>query len=92
MIISEDELAEEIGDFTWNFGEEFLIETKFGNFIWSDPDYQGTGEIHSFKGDVKAWNKKNNIPYGRSKGKHQIGRYCGDFKLVEDYFETTKEK
>jgi len=32
-----------VGEFTWDFGNKFYIETKIGNFVWStfDPDYNG---------------------------------------------------
>lgn len=28
-----------IGSFTWNYNKMFFIETKEGNFEWSDPEY-----------------------------------------------------
>ena len=65
-----------IGTFTWNFGQEFFIETAEGNYIWNDPDYSGDNTIRKFNGTYDEWCKKTNIPYGRDKGVHRIGDYC----------------
>ena len=68
-----------IGSFTWNYNKMFFIETKEGNFEWSDPEYlSGTNEIHPFKGTYNDWRIKENIPFGRDKGKHSIRDYCGE--------------
>lgn len=70
---------ETTGSFTWNYGNEFLIETKDGNYTWSDPSYHGgTNEIKRYTGDYKKWCEDNNIPFGRDKGSHMIKTYCGD--------------
>lgn len=67
-----------VGDFVWSFGQNFFVETEVGNFIWSDPDYNGDNTLKKFDGDYKKWCRFEHIPYGRSKGKHVIRRYCGD--------------
>lgn len=67
------------GSFTWNYGNEFLIETADGNYIWSDPSYHGgTNTIRKYSGDYKEWCADNNIPFGRCKGTHIVRNYCGD--------------
>ena len=71
-----------IADFTWGFANEFFLETKEGNFVWSDPDYQGDNTIKPFNGNYLQWCKRCCIPYGREKGTHTIRGYCGeDVKL-----------
>lgn len=73
------DLLNEIGYFTWNFGNNFFIETSQGNFTWSDPDYPGgTNEIQKFYGTYRDWIKAENISYGRDKGTHKIRDYCGE--------------
>ena len=67
-----------VADFTWGFGCHFFLETEDGNFIWSDPEYQGDNTIKQFNGDYKEWCSKSNIPFGRDKGSHTIRGYCGE--------------
>lgn len=65
--------------FTWNFGNEFFLESANGNYTWSDPSYHGgTNEIKKFNGTYKEWCEQNNIPFGRCKGYHTVKDYCGD--------------
>lgn len=80
-MIDRENIANLVGSFTWNFSNEFFIETQDGNFVWSDPDYMGTGYISEYPGTYEQWIKKQGIPYGRDKGKHMIGSFCGDFKI-----------
>lgn len=74
--MTREEVANLVGEFTWDFGQEFFIETKQGNFVWSDPDYNGSGELRPYSGSYDKWIKRG---MGRSKGLHRIGDYCGDF-------------
>lgn len=68
-----------IAEFTWFWNHHFFLETKEGNFIWSDPDYPGgNNTIRSYNGTLQDYCKESNIPYGRSKGKHSIRGYCGE--------------
>ena len=70
--------VEDIADFTWSFHHTFFLETDKGNDVWSDPDYEGVESIiRPFKGDLQDWYKSEGIPFGRSKGRHTIGGYCG---------------
>jgi hypothetical protein len=78
--LTKEELAKLEGEFTWNFGSYFFIETSQGNFIWHDPDYGGDGSIQSYQGTYQKWIGSS---FGRSKGNHIIGNYCGDFSYKE---------
>lgn len=69
---------ETLGKFTWNFGNKFFIETSEGNYVWSDPDYNGDNVINKYDGEYKDWIKDEAIPYGRDKGYHTILEYCGN--------------
>lgn len=77
------------GHFTWNFGQEFFIETDSGNYVWKDPDYQGDNTIVSYVGSYMEWCKTNKIPFGRDKGHHKIKEYCGDVTLQESILGKT---
>jgi hypothetical protein len=76
-----EELIAAEGDFSWNYGNEFFIETKFGNYIWSDPDYSGNHTIRRFSGSCKEYTKSCNIPFLRDKGKH----------IIKDYIENVEK-
>ena len=67
-----------IANFCWSFGMYFFLETRHGNFIWSDPDYGGDNTIKKFNGDLKRFLKKIDIPFARDKGQHRISSYCGE--------------
>lgn len=87
VVVTKELLLELVGDFTWDFGHQFFIETEVGNFVWSDPDYQGDDTMRLFKGSYNDWigGQGGFGAFGRSKGRHQISRYCGDkFTLVLD--------
>jgi hypothetical protein len=72
------------GDFTWDFGCQFFIETSKGNYIWSDPDYNGDNTIKKFSGTINDYFNHPDIAWGRDKGRHIIRNYCGDdVKIVE---------
>jgi len=72
------------GEFSWNFNKLFFIETNKGNFVWSDPDYNGDNTIKPFDGTLKDFLKQQNIPCVRDKGFHTIRHYCGDnVKIME---------
>ena len=79
--MTKEVLGNVTGDFTWDFGMEFFIETIFGNFIWSDPDYGGSGVIKSTPLTYKQWVRPTGV--GRDKGIHHIKDYCGDFTYEE---------
>jgi hypothetical protein len=82
--MTKEQLAQTVGEFVWLFSYEFFIETAIGNFIWKDPDYNGDGSIRKYDGNLKQYLQKTHIPFGRDKGKHLIGDYCGDFSFKED--------
>lgn len=82
-MLKRSEVENLIGDFTWDFGRQFFIETNKGNFVWSDPDYNGDNKLTPYDGSYKDWIKSPR--YGRDKGKHRIGDYCENFIYDVDY-------
>jgi len=74
--VTKEQLLELIGDFTWDFGSHFFIETDEGNFSWHDPDYGGDNTIERVDMCLRDW--LGDVPYGRAKGRHRIGGYCGE--------------
>lgn len=69
--------------FSWGFSDEFFLETAKGNFIWSDPDYQGNNTIRPFPCNHTDWCKAYKIDFSRDKGRHTIEDYCGkDVKIL----------
>lgn len=79
--MTKEKLAGMVGEFTWDFGQNFFIETSEGNFVWSDPAYNGDNTIRPYNGTVEDYFGNS---FGRDKGKHYIGKYCGDqFTLVD---------
>ena len=68
-----------IGEFTWLWGHEFFITTPEGNWIYSDPDYDGgDNTIRKIENTLVEYLKIHHLPYGRDKGQHTIGQYCGE--------------
>ena len=74
-----DELGNLIGEFSWDFGHFFFIETERGNFLWSDPQYCGTNEIKAFSADLEQARWYLGVPMMRDKGSHRIKDYCPGF-------------
>lgn len=80
--MNKETLMNLMGEFTWNFGQQFFIETAQGNFIWSDPDYNGDNTIRKYHGTIHDFFPGDS--YSRE-GKHVIGKYCDPmFTLVDD--------
>lgn len=71
-----------VGSFSWSFGETFFVETSEGNWVWSDPEYQGDNTLTRWKGTHKQWCKSIGIPFSRDKGKHLIRDYCGENVII----------
>jgi hypothetical protein len=65
-----------IAEFTWGFSDRFLLETEHGNFIWSDPDYNGDNSIKPYHGDPRNFVEPGFS--GRCKGTYRIRHYCGE--------------
>lgn len=72
------ELLNSTGRFTWDFGQHFFVETSIGNFVWSDPQYNGNNTFERYVGSFEDWLKEIDIPFGRDKGEHFISSFCGD--------------
>lgn len=70
-------------EFTWSFGNQFFLETKYGNYIWNDPEYGGDNIISKFEGGIFDWYRSRGIPFGRAKGHHIIKEYCGKAVIIK---------
>lgn len=80
MAITVEDIKNTRGHFTWSFiGPKYFVETPYGNFIWSDPQYpDGDNMLVRYKKPFTDWIRELKIPYGRDKGSHVIREYCGD--------------
>lgn len=68
-----------IASFTWMFNHLFFLETNVGNFIWSDAGYPGgDNTIRPYTGTLREFCREIEVPFGRDKGTHFIGDYCGE--------------
>ena len=76
--LTKEQVGDLVGDFTWDFDNKFFIKTRKGNFVWSDPGYNGTNILTPFNGGLKEF-FKDSYCYGRAKGTHVIKDYCNDF-------------
>jgi hypothetical protein len=79
-MIGLDTTATFIFDFVGNFLLEVPTANGFEYFVWSDPDYgNGDNTIRPYHQStlVKRHGKPENF-WGRDKGRHTIGGYCGD--------------
>lgn len=76
--MTKEDVASLVGEFSWDFGDTFFIETSEGNFIWRDPSYNGDNTIRPFSGSYEDFIAKNDIPFCRSKGTHVISSYIGE--------------
>lgn len=74
------------GEFAWLYGQEFLIMTPNGNFVWSSPEYGGTGEIFKTHLPATAFGEM------RGKGPCLIGRRCGNFTYNGKTYEEEKKR
>lgn len=67
-----------IATFFWAYNHRFFLETPYGNFIWSDPDYPGgNNTIIEFDGSYREWLDCEHLENARWKGQHRIVDYCG---------------
>jgi hypothetical protein len=78
----KEQLLNSVGEFTWDFGCQFFVETQLGNYVWSDPDYNGDNTLKRFNGNYPQWCKQRGIPYGRDKGRHVVKNYCSDNVII----------
>lgn len=73
------------GRFTWMWTDKFFIETQAGNFIWSDPGYNGDNTLTKTNLTYKQYCREAGAPgFGRCKGNHIINVYCGDQVIVKE--------
>lgn len=73
-----------VASFTWMWGPEFFLETDVGNYIWSDPEYNGDNTIRPYAGSYQSYLREIGMGCGRDKGKHFIRDYCGDQVKIEE--------
>ncbi len=71
MAITLDSVCE----FTWGFGREYLIKVGTEYYVWSDPEFEGTNQIRPYKGNLQDITSQ--WLFGKHKGIHRIGDYCG---------------
>lgn len=83
-LLTLDQIKNLTGDFAWDFGCYFFIETEVGNFIWSDPEYNGDGSIRPTDKTYIEYIRSSKIPFMRDKGTHKIGEYCKTIIRVGD--------
>lgn len=76
--ITDEQLLNTRAEFISSFGLEWFVVTHYGNYIWSDVDYGGDNSMIKTNETREQWLRRNKIPYGRSKGKHVIRKYCGE--------------
>ena len=80
-VINPHLTLDDAADFTWDFGCRFLLETKFGNYVWYDPDYEGgDNTIHPWYGNPLDFTERGFS--GRWKGNHIIREFCGPNALI----------
>lgn len=66
-----------VAEFTYGFGQLFLLKVKGKFYVWSDPDYEGgDNTIGEYTGNPSNFAGPNFM--GRYKGIHRIGDYCGE--------------
>ena len=81
------------GEFTWNYGSTFFIQTKEGNYVWRAKSYNGDGTVRPFAGSYADWCKHESIPFGRDKGLHEIADYIDeDFEYLPEMVVTPQNK
>ena len=83
MLADKEALIGAMATFTWYFGQDWLVETEFGNFHWKDPDYKGDNTMTLFNGSHIQFRDHVNVGMGRDKGLRSIEKVCGtEFTLV----------
>ena len=70
--ITLDSMAE----FTWDFGNRFLLKCNNKYYVWSDPYYKGDNTIRPYSGNPLHFTTPGFA--GRSKGMNLIRNKCGD--------------
>jgi hypothetical protein len=82
--MTKEQFLNAIGDFTWTFGKDFIIEVAGNYFIWADPDYNGDNSVR----EVSAHEVRNFFAepksrfMGRCKGSHVVKEYIGTEEIT----------
>ncbi len=74
--------------FTWFWSDRFFVETEAGNFVWSDPSYNGDNTLTRFDGDIEDFCETYYYDFGRDKGEHLIKDYCGSEVVLAESTES----
>lgn len=77
-ITTRDELLNAFADFTWCWGQEFIIRVNDQVFVWKDPDYDGNNTVTEQDCTHNELMARMGIDFGRCKGRHIVGNYCGE--------------
>lgn len=70
------------GTFYWSYRDEYFIETKEGNFVWSCPSQFGDNSFRRYGGTLKQWCKENEVPCTKNKGKKIIRTVVSDEVII----------
>ena len=82
-MLTKDFLESRAGYFTHITGCKWFLTTDIGNFVWSDPQYNGDNTMTLFNGSYEDYCTQNDLNQNRSKGVHLVNRFCGEeFTLV----------
>lgn len=76
---------DDLAIFHWGFGPEWVLETKKGIWIWSDPEYDGDNTIKYWPGTYCEFLKHRSIGYCRSKGRHIVSKICNGAEIGGEY-------
>lgn len=76
---------ETIGKFGWAWSHEFFVQTDYGNFIYSDPDYpNGNNTLQPYPHSLRKFCQDRGLACVRDKGCHPIEKFCGpNVKILE---------
>lgn len=68
------------GEFTWDFGQTFYVRTDEGNFIFSDPVYNGDNTLRETNQTYDEWIDTG--AWGRDKGMRNLGAWCSGATVI----------
>lgn len=68
---SREELLGATAMFWWDLADKFLLETPYGTWLWSDPEFGGNNTLTKFSGGLKDfstmyWEGFDPVPIGQA--------------------------
>lgn len=76
-------IKNEIALFTQSWNHQFFVETKYGNFIYSDPNYpNGNNTLTLYNGSFQDFLKEKKLLTVRTKGEFLIKEFCNPLVKV----------